>query len=347
MHSKALIQQLRSSETQERQRAVEKLGGLQAVDAVKPLIRRLRDRNDRVQVAAARALGQIGDARAVRPLLRSLRGKTYGLTDGDGSPQQYFRIVASAACALARIGTPEAIDALLAKDNPLDVEGTAAAIFGLGYSDDPRALPALLAALSNAAFFVRDRAAGALGRLGDPSAVEPLIYRLQDPTWTVRVAAAEALGAVGDPRAVAPLQAIFEKAEKYVPISAGSLPVGMVRVSLRTKAARSLASIATPQALQVLEHAFSSAPSESQKVAAIAFAYRKDPRVLPVLAEALEIRSLQEETIGALSYLGDPRAEPLLEAVVADGANWSHVVTAARQALEQMRKNAMRVGEDP
>src|SRR6266542_4435279 len=121
------LTQLQSSNPKIRQQAAEQLGALLDSRAVEPLIAHLRDHIDQVQVASAVALGHIGDAQAVNPLIQSFHGETYGLTEGEGTPEQYFTIVASAAEALGTIGTPAAVAALLAQltlDAPLDEEGT-------------------------------------------------------------------------------------------------------------------------------------------------------------------------------------------------------------------------------
>jgi HEAT repeat protein len=99
-----LITQLRSSNHNIRRQAAEQLGSLRDSRAVVPLVAFLRDHVDQVQVAAAVALGHIGDARAVVPLIQSFHGETYGLTEGDGSPGQYFLIpFAGKSCARYRL----------------------------------------------------------------------------------------------------------------------------------------------------------------------------------------------------------------------------------------------------
>jgi HEAT repeat protein len=340
----ALIAQLQSRSPKIRQQAAEQLGDLHVSSALEPLIERLRDQIDYVQVAAATALGQLGDARAVAPLIKSFHGETYGLTDGEGSPGQYFMIVASAAQALGRIGTPAAVDALLARlalDNPLNEEGTAAAADGLGYVQEPRVLPALVNALGSPSFFVRNYAASALGRLATPDAVEPLIEALRDQSWTVQLSAAVALGTIGDVRAAAPLQAVLAHIETYVPQAAVYPPfLNDVRVHLRAKAARGLALIGTPNTLDLLEGMFRSTMRETQLIAAFGLAYRKDPRVFEVLAEALKdkVSGIQIEAIEGLGALGDVRAEPLLDAIARNRHISTRVNDAARETLKQMRK---------
>jgi len=60
------------------------------------------------------------------------------------------------------------------------------------------------------------RAAAVLGRFGDPRAVPALVQALRDPQWYVRQAAATALGAIGDLRAVGALEKASRDSHKAV-----------------------------------------------------------------------------------------------------------------------------------
>jgi hypothetical protein len=80
---------------------------------VQQLIKLLRSDTDRAQIDAAAQLGRIGDEAAVAALTEMFFGKTYGLTQGDGSPGQYERIIQAAAAALGQIGSLSAIETLL------------------------------------------------------------------------------------------------------------------------------------------------------------------------------------------------------------------------------------------
>jgi HEAT repeat protein len=337
-----LITQLQSSNSKIRQQAAEQLGALRDTCAVELLIARLRDRVDQVQVAAALALGQIGDANTVAPLIQSLHGETYGLTDGDGSPEQYFMIVASAAQALGTIGTPPAITALLAQlvaNAPLNTEGTAAAALGLGHVHDPRSVLALLQALQNRSYFVRDHAAGALGQVGDSQAVEPLIETLRDRVWTVQIAAAEALGNLRDVRAAEPLRAIVQNVARF---AAGPREH---HFHLRAKAARGIALIGDPPSLQLLERGVCSQQWARRVTAAVGLAYRMDSRSLDILVSALTtpLQALQIEVVEALGALGDRRAIPALQAVADSQRIPTRVIRVARHALKQF--GAVPLGE--
>jgi HEAT repeat protein len=332
-----LITQLQSSSPKVRQQAAEQLGSLRDRRAVASLIAGLRDRVDYVQVAAALALGHIRDAQAIAPLIQSLHGETYGLTDGEGSPGQYFRIVASAAQALGMIGAPSALTALIAKlvaDAPLNEEGTAAAALGLGYSQDSQALPALLSALQSHSHFVRDHAARALGQIGSSQAVEPLLQILRDRVWTVQVAAAAALGDLRDVRAAEPLRAIMQNVARF---AAGPRDE---HFHLRAKAARGIALIGDPLSLDLLDRHIRSERWERSTTAAIGLAYRTDSRSFDILASALNrpLPALQIEVAEALGSLGDRRAIAALQAIVDSQRIPTYVIREAAHVLKQLGK---------
>jgi len=88
--------------------------------------------------------------------------------------------------------------ATAARQNP-DPDLRRWAIFALGMMGDPRPVPALALALSDADRAVRTQAAIALGKIGTAHAVAPLAAALKDGDGEVRVRAIEALGKVGEP----------------------------------------------------------------------------------------------------------------------------------------------------
>ncbi len=105
----------------------------------------------------------------------ALHGYTLGGTEvikalHDPSP----RIRREAARALAKLATPEAVEALIHQ-----------------LADHPD--------------LVEEETVEALGNLGSERAVEPLIRMLQSPRSMLRRASARALGRIGDPRAISPL----------------------------------------------------------------------------------------------------------------------------------------------
>jgi HEAT repeat protein len=330
-----LITKLSAPDPVIRTQATEHLGLLHDTRVVPLLLQCLHDPSDTVQIAAAEALGAIGDARAVSALIQMFHGTTYSLLDRDGSPVLYFRILASAACALARIGTAPGVDMLFAQlqqDAHKDSFKTEAAVAALGYVHDPRTLPALLTALGAPDRLIRAQAARALGQLGDPQAVEPLIQTLRDPDSLVQMAAAEALGTLSDVRAVQSLQTIFQKGTFFVPTSKEA------RICLQAKAARGLALIGEPLSLQLLARNLHSKRWGRQVTAAIGLAYRQDPRAFDILVRAMNtpMTNVQIEVIEALGYLASEQAIQILSEIAQDQYIPVHVTHHALQILKRI-----------
>lgn len=88
--------------------------------------------------------------------------------------------------------------------NDDDVEVRRIAIGALGFAD-ASVLSALLSALEDEAWIVREEAATTLAKLRLSEALPALCAAMDDPYWQVRVRAARALGRLADPRALEPL----------------------------------------------------------------------------------------------------------------------------------------------
>jgi HEAT repeat protein len=179
--------------------------------AVAPLLEALGAGDPWMRHNAVIALGAIGDSRSIGKLAELVK---------EGVP--------GAACAIAAIGGPEAIEVLFNALESPRTEARAAAANALGKSGEPRAVgPLIEAARKRMNDF--DSIAPALGELRDPAAapflitnikreaaanalrsigsraVVALIEKLDSMDIEVRRSAAEVLGAIGDPRAIAPL----------------------------------------------------------------------------------------------------------------------------------------------
>lgn len=100
---------------------------------------------------------------------------------------------------------PELIKALSYRKDP-DI-GRAAAR-ALGELGDPRAIPALGAALQGKSDHIREAAALALSQIDHEQARETLLKALENPQASVRVAAIAGVGATGDARMIKPLLSI-------------------------------------------------------------------------------------------------------------------------------------------
>ncbi len=79
------------------------------------------------------------------------------------------------------------------------------AAIAIGKRGDPAAVDALIAALGDGNYHVREEAVTALGMIGDERAVDPLIGMLQDPIRGIRLRVIRALAQIGTP-AEAPLR---------------------------------------------------------------------------------------------------------------------------------------------
>ena len=146
------------------------------------------------QEQAAQMLIEIGSGRAVPGLIR-----IYQNTD---NPRP-------AAMALAGIGTPTALTALLngLSDVELTPRRNAAQVAFLSLGDD--AVPVLLVGLQSGQTATRRNASEVLGFIGSPRAVNNLLrVASQDADASVRQQAVWALGTIGMPRVRLTLQAI-------------------------------------------------------------------------------------------------------------------------------------------
>jgi HEAT repeat protein len=148
----------------DRHRACWLLGRMGDERALGPLAVALRDCDPRVRGEAARSLGALDSPQAVPSLIAALQ------TDTDAGTRM------AAAYALGLIGDARAIDPLLAKlaDTSEDprVRGFVAEAFTC--HQERRAVPHLIAVLSDSSAEVRFWAAFALGQLGDPAALSAL-----------------------------------------------------------------------------------------------------------------------------------------------------------------------------
>ena len=173
---------------------------------------RLQDRSAIVREFAAEHLGQIGDSRAVEPLLAA-----WNVWENESNDE----VCQAIANALADIGNPQAIDALIAALD-IQVRSTRAA----------RALPRLGGAgITPLLDYLRRRedvcpsnrchcgtVAGVLGKIRAKEAVMPLISLLNSKAHTHRGDSfardiAEALAQIGDPTAIIPLTEVLQRVQ--------------------------------------------------------------------------------------------------------------------------------------
>lgn len=128
------------------------------------------------------------------------------------------------ADALAQIGDERALPPLIASLTDKNDIVQRASVKALGLLKDHRAVSPLIEAFKNDDFKAHREAAQVMGSFGNPIAVEPLIARLDDERLWVRLDIAKALGELRDPRAVDPLiKALDDKEPKMRAMSAYAL----------------------------------------------------------------------------------------------------------------------------
>jgi HEAT repeat protein len=275
---------------------------------VKGLVKALRDSDPYTRDRAAEALGNIGDAAAFDGLAAVVRDPAAG---------------ASALVALAELSDPRAFDifaeALADRLSAADPQRTAtAAIYGLERLRDARAIPHLVAALSDKNSIVASSASKALADFGT-AAVDPVIEALGRGSPESRARAVETLGEIGDPRAVRPLVKALK--QKNVRVQhAVALALGEIKDSAAVEPLARVTGEARPQAIVALGKF--GAHAVEQLTAA-----RKD--------ENEDVRANAARQLGEID---DPRSREALHALAADEHH--QVRAAATAALESLGEAA-------
>ncbi|KAB0648108.1 HEAT repeat domain-containing protein, partial [Burkholderia diffusa] len=148
---------------------------------------------------------------------------------------------------LARIATT---------DTHADVRRIAVGAVGFAASSDTAVVTALLAALRDAEWQVREEAVATLGKLRVAVARAPLVAALDDDYWQVRLRAVRALGQLRDAAAAPAVAALLSHA-----IS-----------NLRKEAALALGELRDPATLPALHEALEDRDPEVRKAVRIAIA---------------------------------------------------------------------------
>jgi HEAT repeat protein len=142
----------------------------------------LQSPDPRGHLRAIRWLRVLGGPRAVAALIGALQHPSAD-------------VQAQAARALGAMKALEAVPALIAQvQQSMPVADRVLRIEALAEIGDPRAVPALTAALRDPSARIVTDAAQALVSLGDPRATGPLLQALNHPDWSIRCAVAAALG---------------------------------------------------------------------------------------------------------------------------------------------------------
>jgi HEAT repeat protein/beta-lactamase regulating signal transducer with metallopeptidase domain len=257
-----LIAALADRDPAVREMAAWGLGARAAIEAVDPLVERLADPDPAVRGVAARALGKIGDRRAFESLVA-------GLDDTDPNVRELTLL------GLAEIDDERRVDPIVRalQDPEKGVRSVAVSILN---AIGGRAViePLINTAISDPDPHTRFMAIGGLGRIDGGRAVVPdLIGLLDDPAPEVRYRAVESLGRIEDPRAVPAL-------------------VARVKIEpdeeIRTTIVGALTSFAgDPRAIDGLVTAAGDEAWRVRQTAVAVLAESDDPRVVPVLLEAL------------------------------------------------------------
>lgn len=180
-----------------------------------------------------RAIAEGNDARAEETALQA--GAALGnsllpvLREWQNSPERDRRWWA--ARTLAAVGTPKAVEGLLAALQDPDPDVRACAVVGLAALRPAEAVGPLVARLSDPSACVARLAADALARIGAP-AVPALIAALQEGDTVTRIGAARALSIIGPEEAVPALCAALDDPSALVTYYAeealDKMGVGMV-----------------------------------------------------------------------------------------------------------------------
>lgn len=257
-----------------------------------------------VRAAAADALGRMGKP-AARPLI------DVALT----SPDKDVRSNATKALtAIGEVAVPELIEAVKG-GKPTQKIGAATA---LGELHTPRAIPALIGALSVKEGEVRLTCRDSLVELGQAT-VAPLIGALGDKSPLTRRHSAEALGELGDRAAAPPLLALFADDHRQV----------------RLAAVYAVGKVGDPIATLPLIAKMADQDREIREGAAVSLGQAGDARAVPVLVAALEdpVEAVREQAAASLGRLKP--ADPVVLAQIATIAGLPSVGTrlAAVKAL--------------
>jgi HEAT repeat protein len=213
-----LLAALKDQVAEVRAPAARALGRMRDGRALDPLLAALKDPDASVRAAAAAALGGITDPRALDAAIAALKE--------DPDP----RVRSGAAKGLGEMKDPGAVEPLAARLREEKIASVRGAIAEALYKvPDARALDAYVALLADEFWMVRERAAVTLGLLKDPRAVPALVAALKrnyytpglrplewgQPDRRMRDAVVGALVAIGKP-----------SIEPLIPLLDGTRPQG-------------------------------------------------------------------------------------------------------------------------
>ncbi|RKF49474.1 HEAT repeat domain-containing protein [Paraburkholderia fungorum] len=271
-----MVAALRTDTSSEvRAQAAEVLGAWERADAVQALCEALADRAEEVRDAAAQSLSNLKnpesgpllapftthrDPFVRQAALRGLRELRYAgalepALAALSASEELVRL--EAVSVLGWLKSERALGpltAIAAHDPNAAVRRAAIGSLGIGAAATEDTVAALLSALRDAAWQVREEAAATLGKLRVQSARDALVAALDDDYWQVRLQAVRALGKLRDATASTALAALLTHA-----IS-----------NLRKEAALSLGELGDVASLPALHAAAADPDPEVRKAARIA-----------------------------------------------------------------------------
>ena len=277
-----LVQAARDADASVRAEAARCLEGMESEPAIGGLLDLLTDDDVEVREAAATSLAEIKEAShgsqlldrldvaqgfAKASILRALRElrrteaygpSLYALNDGDPA------VRAAAVGVLGYLKNAQALPdmARLAKTDP-DPEVRRITVGALAFAQHvPEVSAALVDALKDASWQVRDEAATTLGKLGDHAAIRPLVEAMGDPYWQVRLKATRSLGRL--------------KASEALEVLVQALSHAVS--NLRKEVAIALGEIGNLAAVPYLEEALNDADPDVRKMCRIALGQLGAPK---------------------------------------------------------------------
>lgn len=179
--------------------AIEALGQIADVKAVRPLLAALRDRDENVCKAAGKALAAYQSKTVIRPIEMTLNN-------------QDKSVVKLAIKDLGWIGTDYAVELIgrYVEDSFINRD----AIEALGNTGNPKAIPYLEKAMQSS--FTDDAAMTALLKIKHPDTLKLLLKGLSAKSFVVRQKTVEAIAQFNDPSIIEPLIELFKKNDHTV-----------------------------------------------------------------------------------------------------------------------------------
>lgn len=281
-HVPSFVAALRSDISPEvREQAARVLAEWEQDDVAEALCAALTDADETVRQAASQSLSELKHARSAPVLLpwaehpdpfvresvlRGLRAlrcpDAFAVANralSDDAPAVRLEAIAVLGWLKDARALPS-LAALCASDPDAHVRRASSSALGFACATDDTVVAALLTALTDDTWQVREQAAATLGKLRASTAGEPLVAALDDPYWQVRLRAVRALGQLRCTQAAPPIAALLRH-----PIS-----------NLRKEAALALGELGVRAVLSALQGASEDSDPDVRKAARIAIAQIED-----------------------------------------------------------------------